>query len=176
METTLNSKLSTGQIRQINVKSETRGERGLPKTPVDRALLKRSGLVGDFNRWRHEEADDDSGMAVLIMPLEMILDLNKEGWPIRPGDIGENFTTEGIPYNSFSPGKRFKIGGAVVKITKPCDPCNNLYLLPYTRKGEDIVKAMYHRRGWYASVEQEGDISKGDTVQELPPDDSKPFD
>jgi MOSC domain-containing protein YiiM len=170
MEISLDSKLGIGQIRQINVKSETPGERGLPKSPVERALLRRSGLFGDFNRWRHEEADDDSGMAVLLMPLETIHDLNKEGWPIRPGDIGENFTTEGIPYNSFSPGKRYKVGGAVIKITKACDPCINLYLLPSARNGQDIVKAMYHRRGWYASVEQEGDVSKGDVIEELPPD------
>jgi len=29
------------------------------------------------------------------------------------------------------------------------------------------VKAVYRRRGWYASVEQEGEVSKGDAIEEL---------
>jgi MOSC domain-containing protein YiiM len=148
-----------GIVHQINLKSERPGERGLPKFPVDRALVKRTGLVGDFNRWRHEEAHDDLAMAILLMPLETIGELQVEGWPIKPGDIGENFTTEGIPYNSFSPGKRYQIGKAVIRITKPCDPCSNLYALPNIGKGKDIVKALYKRRGWYASVENEGSVA-----------------
>ncbi len=143
----MNSDRAVGQVHQINVKPETAGAHGLPKHPVDRVSLKHIGLVGDFNRWRHEEADDDPRMAVLLMPLETIQELNREGWPIRPGDIGENFTTIGIPYSSFAPEKRYRIGGAVVKITKPCDSCSNLYLLPNIGKDKDIVKAMYQRRG-----------------------------
>jgi len=42
-----------------------------------------------------------------------------------------------------------------------------LYLLPYAGKDKDIVKAMYQRRGWYASVEQEGEVLKDDTIEEL---------
>jgi len=163
----MNSDRVVGQVHQINVKSETAGARGLPKHPVDRVSLSRMGLVGDFNRWRHEEANDDPKMAVLLMPLETIQELNREGWPIRPGDIGENFTTIGIPYTSFAPGKRYRIGDAVVKITKPCDPCSNLYLLPNIGKDKDIVKAMYQRRGWYASVEREGETARGDSIEEL---------
>ncbi len=163
----MNSDRAVGHVHQINVKPETAGGRGLPKHPVDRVSLNLIGLVGDFNRWRHEEADDDPKMAVLLMPLETIQELNREGWPIRPGDIGENFTTIGIPYSSFAPGKRYRIGGAVVKITKACDPCSNLYVLPNIGKDKDIVKAMYQRRGWYASVEQEGEAARGDSVEEL---------
>jgi MOSC domain-containing protein YiiM len=163
----MTSERAVGEVLQINVKPDTLGERGLPKHPVERALIKRNGLVGDFNRWRHEEAHDAPNMAVLLMPLETIQELNREGWPIRPGDIGENFTTTGIPYNSFGPGKRYKIGRAVIKITKACEPCSFLNVLPYAGKDKNIVKAMYNRRGWYALVEQEGEIVKGDTVEEL---------
>lgn len=163
----MNSDRAVGQVHQINVKPETAGAHGLPKHSVDRVSLNHMGLVGDFNRGRHEEANDDPRMAVLLMPLETIRELNREGWPIHPGDIGENFTTIGIPYSSFAPGKRYKIGGAVVKITKACDPCSNLYLLPNIGKDKDIVKAMYQRRGWYASVEQEGQAARGDSIEEL---------
>jgi MOSC domain-containing protein YiiM len=154
-------------VFQINVKTAKLGERGLPKFPVERALVKRTGLVGDFNRWRHEKAHDDLGMAVLLMPLETIEELNTEGWLLRPGDIGENFTTKGLTYNSFAPAKRYRVGKAVVKVTKACDPCTNLYVLPQIGKDRNIVKAMYNRRGWYASVDEEGEVAIGDPITEL---------
>jgi hypothetical protein len=68
----MNSDRTVGQVHQINVKPETTGAHGLPKQPVDRVSLKRMGLVGDFNKWRHEEANDDPRMAVLLMPIETI--------------------------------------------------------------------------------------------------------
>jgi len=156
-----------GNVFQINVKPEIVEQRGLPKYATQRALVTSSGLHGDFNRWRHEEAHDDLAMAILLMPLESIEELRGEGWPIKPGDIGENFTTEGIPYNSFAPGKRYQIGKAVIRITKPCDPCSNLYALPNIGEDKDIVKAPYNRRGWYASVESEGWVAKGDSITEV---------
>jgi len=156
-----------GIVFQVNVKSETPGERGLPKHPVQRVLVVRTGLDGDFNRWRHENAHDDLAMAVLLMPLETIEELKDEGWPIGAGDVGENFTTQGIPYNSFAPGKHYRIGEAVITITKPCDPCNFLYDIPNVGKDKDIVKAMHNRRGWYARVESEGWVAKGDSITEV---------
>jgi len=163
----MRSQGNSGIIYRINVKAETPGERGLPKHPIQRAFVKRTGLVGDFNRWRHEEAQDDPGTAVLLMPLEMIEELNREGWRIEPGDVGENFTTKGIPYDAFAPSKRYRLGEARITISKPCDPCSNLYLLSEIGKDQDIVKAMYKRRGWYARVDEEGEVATGDSVKEI---------
>ena len=84
-----------GTISHINIKSETLGERGLPKRSIETAHLTTQGLLGDFNRWRHESCNDDPDKAVLLLPLETIIQLNTEGWPVNPGDIGENFTTQG---------------------------------------------------------------------------------
>ncbi len=161
------SRTQLGIVFQINVKPETLGERGIPKYPTQRALVTRNGLCGDFNRWRHEKAHDNLAMAILLMPLETIEELKGEGWAIKPGDVGENFTTQGIPYNSFVPGKQYRIGEAVITITKPCDPCSFLYALPNVRKDKDIVKAMYARRGWCASVQVEGWVAKGDPITEV---------
>jgi MOSC domain-containing protein YiiM len=161
------TKTQLGIVFRINVKPETPGERGLPKHPTQRALVTRTGLVGDFNRWRHEEAHDDLSMAVLLMPLETIEELKEEGWLIGPGDLGENFTTQGIPYDSFAPGKRYRIGEAVITITKPCDPCSFLSALPNIGKDKDIVKALHNRRGWYASVETVGWVAKGDSITQV---------
>ena len=161
-----------GTIRQINVKPQTPGEHGLPKKPVANATVTHSGVQGDFNLYRHEKRKDDPDMALLVMPIEMIRELNHEGWPIRPGDLGENFTTEGIPYSSFGVGKVFRAGGVRFQISKACDPCDNLYLLPYVgeKNGPSFLKIMLHRRGWYARVIDEGEVTQGDDVAEVAQD------
>lgn len=157
-----------GTIRQINVKSQTPGEHGLPKKPVENARVTRAGVQGDFNLYRHEKRKDDPDMALLVMPMETIKELNSEGWPIRPGDLGENFTTEGIPYSAFAVGKVFKTGGVRFQVSVACDPCDNLYLLPYVgkSKGPAFLKTMLHRRGWYARILGEGQVRQGDMLAE----------
>jgi MOSC domain-containing protein YiiM len=156
-------------VHQVNIKPRTPGERGLPKRPVESVMVTRSGLRGDFNLYRQEELDGDPDSAVLLLPLETILQLNAEGWPVKVGDLGENFTTSGIPYDNFSPGKAFRLGESVVEISRACDPCKNLHLLPFTgpSKGPEFVRTMLGRRGWYARVEKEGIVKRGDPVEEL---------
>jgi MOSC domain-containing protein YiiM len=156
-----------GRVRSLHRKPETGTEHGLPKPPVPEILIVAGGVDGDFNRYRHEEQADEPNQAVLLMPIETIQELNSEGWPIREGDLGENVTTEGIPYDQFRPGDRFRAGEAVVQITKPCTPCTNLELLPYVgaEKGPAFLKTMLGRRGWYASVIREGRVRTGDPVR-----------
>ncbi len=157
-----------GEIQQINVKPQTKGEHGLPKKRIDSAFVTRAGVEGDFNLYRHEERQDDPDQALLIMPIETIRELNSEGWPIKPGDLGENFTTSGIPYQAFGAGKIFGVGRMRFQITKACDPCDNLFLLRYVgvSKGPAFLKIMSGRRGWYARVLEEGQVKTGDRLTE----------
>ncbi len=156
-----------GRVRSLHRKPETGSEHGLPKPVVREIRIARGGVEGDFNRYRHEEQHDEPNQAVLLMPVEMIRSLNAEGWPIGEGDIGENVTTEGIPYSEFHPGDRFRVGEAVLEVSKPCVPCTNLYLLPYVgdEKGPGFLKTMLDRRGWYASVVREGRVRSGDPIE-----------
>jgi MOSC domain-containing protein YiiM len=163
------SRTVQGRIRSLHRKPETGSEHGLPKPVSGEVLILRGGVEGDFNRYRHEEQHDEPNQAVLLMPIEMIRTLNAEGWPVREGDLGENITTEGIPYSEFRPGDRFRAGEAVLQISKPCTPCTNLHLLPYVgdTKGPGFLKIMLDRRGWYASVMQEGRVRTGEWVARL---------
>jgi len=158
-----------GIVYQINVKSEASGGRGLPKKSVDIVVLTRQGLVGDFNRYRHEECHDDPDKAVLIFPLETIVQLNSEGWPVQLGDIGENFTTQGIPYEYFAIDQRYKVGEVIIQISKVCDPCSNLRHLPYVGQENKarFVKALVGRRGWYARVLKGGEVKVKESIQQL---------
>lgn len=111
------------------------------------------------------------------MPIETIRELNAENWPVTPGDLGENITTEGIPYDRFGKqernkltegsGARLRIGDDVeIEITRVCTPCNNLYVLPWIRNGMGSVflRAMMGRRGWYAKVLSGGSVKIEDTI------------
>jgi len=154
-----------GYIYQINVKSEIGKERGLPKLLVERALVTVCGLEGDYNRHRSERLGGDLGQAVLLMPIETIEELNGEGWPIKPGDIGENITTKGVPYDFFVIGERYRLGSVIVAITKACVPCRNLRQLEYFRTDVNLKKLFKGRRGWYARVIEEGEICSGDDIE-----------
>ena len=158
-----------GVVRQVNVKPSTPGERGLPKRPVDTATVTREGVEGDFNIYRHEKLKDDPDSALLLMTTEKMVELNSEGWPIKPGDLGENLTVSGIPYSSFVVGKTFAVGQVRLQISRKCDPCTNLYSLPYVgkSKGPEFLKIMMGRRGWYARVLEEGQVKPGDKITEV---------
>ncbi len=159
----------SGTVYQLNRKPELPEEHGLPKAPIEEARVTTKGLDGDFNRFRHEEKADDPGMALLIVPLETIEAFNREGWPVRPGDLGENITSRGVAYDDFAPGRTFQIGAVRIEVTKPCTPCTNLFLLPYVgdARGPEFLRVTLDRRGWYARVLEEGRIRVGDTIRRL---------
>lgn len=153
-----------GTIVQVNVKPQVPGERGLPKRAVALGRITTSGLEGDYNLYRKEKLAGDPDSAVLVLPLETLEELRREGWPVQPADLGENLTIRGIPQASLDSGQRFQAGSALLRITRRCDPCTNLYLLPYVgeARGPEFLKVMLHRRGWYAAVEAEGTARPGD--------------
>jgi MOSC domain-containing protein YiiM len=156
-----------GRVHQLNRKSQVPGERGLPKLPVPEARVDAHGVEGDYNVYRHDVSHDDPAMAVLLMPLETLEELRSEGWPVRPGDLGENVTSAGLPYDTFAPGRRFRVGEALMEISKPCDPCDNLFLLPYVgpERGPEFLRTTLNRRGWYARVLKAGLVRQGDPIE-----------
>jgi MOSC domain-containing protein YiiM len=159
-----------GRVVGLHKKGEVAGERGLPKSPAAVLRVRREGVEGDFNRWRQERLAGDPNMALLILPVETIEELNREGWPVKPGDLGENITTSGIPYAALAPPRRFRVGGIVVETSKACTPCENLALLPYvgSERGAAFERTMAGRRGWFARVAEAGEVRVGDAIAPLP--------
>jgi len=137
-----------GTIYRLNVKPEILGERGLPKLAVESVEVRREGVVGDFNRLRHEKKGDNPDRALLLMTLEMIKQFNREGFPVEPGDLGENILTRGIPYVCYDVGKQYRIGeDVVIEISEPCIPCKHLAVLDYVgaRKVEKFIETTLGR-------------------------------
>ena len=157
------------KLLQINVKPNTANEHGIPKTSVISAILSKSGLEGDYNNYRTIKKSRNPDMAVLLFSIETIKELNKEGWPIKPGDLGENFTLTGIPHSYFSPNQQYQIGESLIEISFECDPCQNLSVLSYVgnTKINKFIKTLMHRRGWYARVLKEGLIVQNCIVKQI---------
>lgn len=156
----------SGVVVRLGAKAKVSGEHGLPKPELPEARIDREGVQGDYNLYRQTQKAGDPDMAVLLMPRETLEELRREGWPVSPGDLGENVTTSGIPYGALRPPCRLRLGSVVVQTSKPCEPCDNLFLLPYVgpARGPGFMKSLLGRRGWFARVLEPGRVKKGDRI------------
>ena len=154
---------------QINKKPKSKGKPGLPKIPTHNAQVIRNGVLGDYNNFRDSKKNNDPNMALMILSTDILQDLNDEGWPVKPGDLGENLTLSNMDYSVIAPGQRYKIGGIEIEISFICDPCMTLKHLSYigSEKVKDFIKTLVNRRGWYARVLKPGYISKGDPIRHI---------
>ncbi|MGZ3665265.1 MAG: MOSC domain-containing protein [Ktedonobacterales bacterium] len=109
-----------GHILQINV---SRG--GVPKHPVEQAVVTTEGIVGDYQRDRRSHGGPTR--ALCLFTIEEIQRLQAEGHPIVPGSAGENITLEGIDLSTLTPGTRLTLGDEVkIELTSYTAPCDNI--------------------------------------------------
>lgn len=145
-----------GTVHQINV-----SDGGVPKLPVPEAFISRSGVSGD----RQADLDHHGGpdQTVCLYSLEVIEGLRSEGHPIFPGAAGENLTLEGLDWSEVRPGRRLRVGEALLEITYPTSPCH--------KNARWFVGGRFDRMsdekhpGWsrmYARVLEEGRVAESD--------------
>jgi len=160
----------SGSVLQLSVKPKTAGEYGLPKRPVQSLRISPAGAEGDYNNYRTNTLKGDPDSAILVLTEEVLHQLRAEGWPVQPGDFGENVTVTGVPEASLKSGSRLQIGPARLELTRPCEPCTELSVLPYVgkEKGAAFIKTTLGRRGWYAKVLDGGVVETGAPVQVMP--------
>src|SRR5215470_13739563 len=82
---------TTGVIVQISVSNG-----GVPKRPIDRAIVWEEGLQGD--RQTDQKNHGGPTRAVCLYSLEVIENLRAEGHSIVPGAAGENVTVGGLDW------------------------------------------------------------------------------
>lgn len=160
-----------GSVLQLSVKPRTPGQRGLPKRAVPSVRISAVGADGDYNHYRTTSAAGDPDMAILLVTEELLNQLRAEGWPMQPGDFGENITVRGVAEASLLPGSRVTVGPVELEVSLACDPCTELYVLPYVggERGPEFVKTTMGRRGWYCRVLKEGQVQTGAPVSVRPP-------
>lgn len=155
-----------GKILQVNISPG-----GIPKRPVREAKLTRLGAEGDV--CAHPAIHGGPRKAVLLVCQEAIDELRALGFPVFPGALGENLTTQGIDRRMMRPGQRYQAGDAIIEITRPREPCNTLDVY-----GAGIQKAIFDEQvkagdpsspkwglaGFYASVVREGLVRPGSPI------------
>jgi len=78
--------------------------------------------------------------------------------------FGENFTTEGVGEDALHVGDLFRVGSATLMVRQPRMPC---YKLAAKFQRDDMVERflLSGRSGFYFSVEQEGEVGVGDSLE-----------
>jgi MOSC domain-containing protein YiiM len=155
----------TGTVVQANV---SRG--GIPKRPIESAVITERGIEGDAWRWPFHGG---RRQAILLITIEGIDELVALGFPLFPGALGENITTRGLDRRQLRLGQRLQVGLAEIELRSIRVPCATLDVY-----GQGIQKAMYDAQvaagnaesplwglsGFYASVTRAGIAAHGDVI------------
>ena len=126
-----------------------------PLAAVDRVeAVAETGLEGD----RH--AKRASRRQVLLMEEETL-----EALGLAPGEVREQVTVRDLDLDTLASGARIRIGGALLEVGGPCQPCERMDEI---RPG--LQGALAGRRGIFVSVLRSGSFSIGDPIVVEPPD------
>ena len=85
---------------------------------------------------------------------------------LRPGQFGENLTTEGLLETDVRIGDVFRVGSATLQVSQPRSPCFKLGI----RMGDPkFVRTFLRsgRPGFYFRVVERGSIATGDTLERI---------
>ena len=159
----------TATVLQVNI---SRG--GLPKRPIAAANVTPLGIEGDFHD--HPRFHGGPKKAILIIASEVVDELQRRGYPVYYGALGENLTTRGLDIHDVRIGDQIRAGGVMLEITAPRVPCLQLDVYGPSIKQEIFdtkVKALdptsprWGMSGFYASVLSPGPVGPGDPVEVL---------
>jgi MOSC domain-containing protein YiiM len=111
---------------------------------------------------------------VHLLQTELFDELRAKGFAIRPGELGENITTEGIDLLALPTRTRLHLGtSAVVEVTGLRNPCIQLDHfqdgLMAATLDRDAGGNLVRKAGIMSIVISDGDVRPGDTIRvELP--------
>ena len=138
---------------------------GVPKLPVQEAVIGQLGVEGDDHNDKKNHGGPDR--ALCLYSLEVIQALQAEGHPIAPGNTGENVTISGLDWESVVPGVRLRLGSDVlVEVTAYTTPCDTN--IAYFKDGDFTRMGQKQHPGWsrvYARVLSGGTLRPGDPVE-----------
>jgi MOSC domain-containing protein YiiM len=144
-----------------------RSNGGLPKLPVERALVRSGGMEGD--RQAHRRFHGGPDRALCLYAQERLDELTAAGHPMERGTLGENVTIAGLPWERVRPGARLQIGTVEAQVTGFAAPCRQIAFAfadgDFVRIGQKL------NPGWsrvYVRIVVEGEVAVGDPVVLVP--------
>jgi MOSC domain-containing protein YiiM len=110
---------------------------------------------------------------VHLMQMELIEELNAQGFALTPGLMGENITTRGIDLLGLPRGARLRIGNAVIEVTGLRNPCAQLDGLRPGLMAAVLDRApdgsLIRKAGVMGIVLRSGTVMPGDRIEvEMP--------
>ena len=146
---------------------------GIFKQPTEGPIeVKQLGLEGD--QQANKKLHGGVYKAICVYPSEHY-DLWKEelGNPgLSFGDFGENLTTAGLMEGDICLGDRLRIGSVEMVVTQPREPCITLNARLDTKDLSARIRKS-GRSGFYLSVEREGAVENGDSIEYISRDENK---
>jgi MOSC domain-containing protein YiiM len=140
------------------------GVTGIDKRPVDGPVrAKRFGLFGDVQADRQHHGGEHQ--AVYAYAEEDVARFEADlGRELPPGLFGENLRTRGIDVTGAVIGERWRVGGALLEVTSPRNPCGTFERRMGIR-GWVATFAAAGAPGAYFRVIRAGSLRAGDTIE-----------
>lgn len=86
----------------------------------------------------------------------------ESGLPFTTAHARRNLVTEGVDLNALA-GREFRIGGALIRGIRLCEPCNYLAKTSFP----ETLKGLVHKGGLRAQILKDGIIRAGDSIVPL---------
>ena len=136
------------------------------KRAVDgRRTVTRTGVDGDVQGNRRVHGGVDKAVYAYASEHGAWWSEVLEG-PVEPGTFGENLTVVGVVEDEVRIGDRLRVGGALLEVSEPRQPCATFAAL---HRRADLPK-IFADAGWpgiYFRVLEEGDVAAGDPVERV---------
>ncbi len=130
-------------------------EKGTEKTPINSIRVISSGFENDAHagNWHRQ---------ISLLDHESVVDFaERSGLLIKPGDFGENITTEGIDITLLTPGLIIEgSDGLRLKVTQVGKECHGDDCTIYQKVGKCIMP----KRGVFCRVLSPGHLHHGDIL------------
>src|SRR5262249_21933611 len=162
----------TGKIAPLGDEASNKTS-AIAKSPVDgRVWLGETGLEGDQQAELKHHGGPEK--ALHHYPFDHYASWRSEWQAGAPGlarldargAFGENVSTSGLTEEHVCVGDVYRIGGAIVQVSQPRQPCWKLNLR-FARADMSRAVQDSRRTGWYYRVLEAGEIGAGDTLERL---------
>ncbi|MFN4218846.1 MAG: MOSC domain-containing protein [Candidatus Bipolaricaulia bacterium] len=155
--------MGNGRVVSIHITEQATGT--MKSVAAVRAVAGR-GLEGDryFLGTGTKSSKPGPDREVTLIEIEAIEALERDyGVKLSPGDARRNIVTRGVALNHLV-GKEFRVGEAVLRGIRLCEPCQHLVQLTGQEK---VLPGLVHRGGLRAQIVRDGIIRVGDTLEEV---------
>jgi len=143
-----------GRVVSLQIRTEKHGT----PAPVAEAVARvGGGIEGDVHAHRESRA-------VLVVDRATL-----DALGLRPGDLREEITIEGLPdVTNLAVDTELRVGGVTLRVNGPCEPCTHIGELLGVPDREEFRQSLVGRRGALCTVAAvAAPIRVGDPVEAL---------